>query len=1146
MAILPILLLLLAPLIFTLDYSDLDEGTTQGDVARNISNTPLWAAQVAGSSSTDSIQGIAMDAQGRTYVCGYFYVTATFGTTTLSSSGSYDIFVGRITNGAWDWVQRAGGSNSDQCQDIDVDDGGNVSITGYFYGTASFGTSSLSSTGSNDIFVARLDTAGNWLWATKAGGSSSDYGYGVAVDNQGNTYVTGYYYSSGTVYFGSLTLGTNSYDEAFVAALDSSGQFTWAERMYGSYYQRGRDIDVNQNGDLVVTGEFTYSINIGGTTLSPSYSSSSYYRIFVAKFDTSGNFQWAQMAGYLSSSYSSYGEGVAVDNNGEVSVVARFYRLVDFHTNNNHRIHAYQQSTNWDCLVANWDSNGNYQWAQVAGGSSTDYCYDIDVDKASGNLTISGMFYNTGWFGNTQIQSSGGNDAFIAQIPAGGGWDWVKKFGGSSSEYGYAVASRGGMYAFGGYFQNTASDGSGSLSLTSSYGADAFILMFGSDQDGDGVGDSLDDFPSDPSQWSDTDGDGYGDNPSGWQYDSCKEIIGTSTQDRFGCPDADGDGWSDDGDDLPNEPTQWVDTDMDGFGENTSGVTPDSCPMEWGTSWRDRLGCRDLDSDGESDLNDDFINDPTQWSDSDSDGLGDNWADESWNESRMDHWPGQWFENATHPDPSPLDFDEDGYEDWDAGGPFGPYDDCVIVAGTSYRDRIGCLDSDGDGWSDEGDEVDDDPTQWHDQDDDGYGDNPVGNYADDCPTQPGSSILDRWGCPDNDGDGLSNENDDCPITEGYTESGCPDTDGDGWYDERLEGEIDDCPNEWGTSSIDLKGCPDADSDGHSNINDKFQFDPTQWLDNDEDGYGDNASGTNGDQCPASPSDIVDQGLISTEDPLGCTDSDGDGWADSVDEWEEDDKLWSDSDGDGFADQQGEDESDDCPQSYGKSTIGMNGCPDADNDGWPDVLDYDIDGDGYANTVELQAVEPSDPFDPDSTPSDKDGDFIADHLEVEEESIIEDPVMQGVIAVIAAGMLMTLIVASVMFGSGKGKRRDYHTMQRLIDEAEGFAGLVEVEQELESMLEKNRLGAGQGLLLKDRLDSRRLSFEDDLSGAASHDIGTSSYQTDDADLQMIEKHGEVGGWSADQSQWSAEQQEWYNQAKQWGGYYDANGNWVPLQ
>ncbi len=593
MTIASILMLLLSPLIFSIDTNSLDEEFTNETGARNVANSPLWAAQVAGSSSTDSIQGVAMDSNGRTYVCGYFYGTTTFGSTTLSSSGSNDIFVGRLTNGAWDWVHKAGGSSNDQCQDIDVDDGGNVSITGNFYNTAYFGTSTLSSSGNNDIFVARLDTTGNWLWATRAGSTSTDYGYGVAVDNQGKTYITGSYYSTG--YFGSFTLSSYSYDEAFIAALDSSGQFTWAERMYGSYYQRGRDVDVNDNGDLVVTGEFTYTLNIGSTSLSPSYSSSGYYRIFVAKYDTSGNFQWAQMAGYLSSSYSSYGEGVAVDNNGEVSVAARFYYLVDFHSNNNNRIFAYQQNSNWDCLVANWDSNGNYQWAQVAGGSGTDYCYDIDVDKNSGNLTVSGMFYNTAWFGNTQIQSSGGNDAFIAQIPAGGGWDWIKKFGGSSTEYGWDVASRGGMYALGGYFHSTASDGSGTFTLSSNGGADGFILMFGSDQDGDGVGDSMDDFPSDPSQWSDTDGDGYGDNPGGWQYDTCVSVIGTSTLDRFGCPDADGDGWSDDGDDLPYEPTQWVDTDMDGFGENMSGVTPDSCPMEWGTSWRDRLGCRDLD-----------------------------------------------------------------------------------------------------------------------------------------------------------------------------------------------------------------------------------------------------------------------------------------------------------------------------------------------------------------------------------------------------------------------------------------------------------------------------------------------------------------------------------------------------------------------
>ena len=66
----------------------------------------------------------------------------------------------------------------------------------------------------------------------------------------------------------------------------------------------------------------------------------------------------------------------------------------------------------------------------------------------------------------------------------------------------------------------------------------------------------------------------------------------------------------------------------------------------------------------------------------------------------------------------------------------------------------------------------------------------------------------------------------------------------------------------------------------------------------------------------------------------------------------------------------------------------------------------------------------------------------------------------------------------MLGSGKGKRREYQSMQKLIDQAEGFEGLADVEYELDSMLENNRLGAGQGLLLKDRLDSRKLSLGDD--------------------------------------------------------------------
>ena len=95
-----VLLMLIAPAI------GLAENTLEIDEESNISprsssNALLWGANIAGSSSTDSIQAIEMDAMGRTYVCGYFYNSATFGNTTLSAYGSYDIFVGRLSNGAW-------------------------------------------------------------------------------------------------------------------------------------------------------------------------------------------------------------------------------------------------------------------------------------------------------------------------------------------------------------------------------------------------------------------------------------------------------------------------------------------------------------------------------------------------------------------------------------------------------------------------------------------------------------------------------------------------------------------------------------------------------------------------------------------------------------------------------------------------------------------------------------------------------------------------------------------------------------------------------------------------------------------------------------------------------------------------------------
>ena len=160
------------------------------------------------------------------------------------------------------------------------------------------------------------------------------------------------------------------------------------------------------------------------------------------------------------------------------------------------------------------------------------------------------------------------------------------------------------------------------------------------DLDGDGVANDLDELPFNSGETSDNDEDGIGDNEDSDDdndgvldsVDSCQFISGNSSFDRHGCPDTDGDGWSnpDEGwfiqqgaDALPEEGTQWVDLDGDGFGDNPLGSGYDACSTLVGNSFLGSFGCPDSDGDGFSDSDDKFPDDPAKWDDSDDDGIAD-------------------------------------------------------------------------------------------------------------------------------------------------------------------------------------------------------------------------------------------------------------------------------------------------------------------------------------------------------------------------------------------------------------------------------------------------------------------------------------------------------------------------------------------
>ncbi len=311
----------------------------------------------------------------------------------------------------------------------------------------------------------------------------------------------------------------------------------------------------------------------------------------------------------------------------------------------------------------------------------------------------------------------------------------------------------------------------------------SFFSIYSNDADRDGCEDNGEDL--------DDDNDGIED-----LNDSCPTTAGSSLQGGvMGCLDRDGDGYADSIDEFPDESTQWMDTDGDGFGDESTGIFGDDCVTSSGSSSEDRRGCLDSDQDGWSDADltwsivdgaDAFPNDLTQHSDTDGDGFGD----------------------------EILGFQSDS---------------CMSVYGTSTIDRFGCPDSDGDGWSDEGDALPNDPSQYLDEDGDGFGDSPQGDFSDGCLGLYGTSSEQRFGCPDSDGDGWDDGLDMFPDDSRFWS----DKDGDSYPDQTGYDDTDVCPDQPGTSSSDVKGCPDSDGDGWSDSGDSYPMDAERYLEQTE-------------------------------------------------------------------------------------------------------------------------------------------------------------------------------------------------------------------------------------------------------------------------------------------------------------------------
>ncbi len=299
-----------------------------------------------------------------------------------------------------------------------------------------------------------------YLWSQRFGNTFKDGGYGVAVDAMGNVVVTGEF--RGTVDLGGGILVSAGGSDIFVAKYAASGEHQWSQRFGSLSDDSGYGVAVDASGNVVVTGVFQCAVDFGGGNVV----SGGAYDIFVAKYDASGAHQWSQGFG---STVGDYGWRVAVDASGNVVVTGGFQSTVNFGGGNLVSGGAY------DIFVAKFDASGAHQWSQRGGSTVEGIATDVAVDP-SGNVVVTGTFQGTVDFGGGNLVSAGEEDIFVAKYNASGAHQWSRRFGSTIGDWGGGVAvdASGNVVVTGG-FQGTVDFGGGNLSAG---GLDVYVAKY--------------------------------------------------------------------------------------------------------------------------------------------------------------------------------------------------------------------------------------------------------------------------------------------------------------------------------------------------------------------------------------------------------------------------------------------------------------------------------------------------------------------------------------------------------------------------------------------------------------------------------------------------------------------------------------------
>jgi len=351
-------------------------------------------SQTFGSSGIDQIRGLQTNDAREIFIAGTFGDDFNIGNKNLFINGLEDIFISKInTNNETVWAKSLGSNDRDKITGFRLFEDSLIYFSGVFWDNITFDTISLSATG-NALFVAQLDSSGNSKWVNAIYGNSSKTINEGVTDNNGNYYITGSF--SANLYFPNDTLTAQGLEDAFVAKYDKNGLFLWAKSIGYQRYTEATGLTVNNIGAVYIAGQFNGRVIFGNDTL---WASALDFDLFFAKYDANGNLIFGKRFGGI---YDNTNPKLALGIFGKVAMAGTFVGLLNFDQTS-----IQTSGLDSDIFLAVFDDLGSLLSVGKYGDTNPETLQGLAVNVD--DYYLSGYFNTSTTFGNTSLTTSVGN-----------------------------------------------------------------------------------------------------------------------------------------------------------------------------------------------------------------------------------------------------------------------------------------------------------------------------------------------------------------------------------------------------------------------------------------------------------------------------------------------------------------------------------------------------------------------------------------------------------------------------------------------------------------------------------------------------------------------------------------------------------------